>query len=103
MQSARSRMTKGTPCSLRQAAVARPDGPDPIMIGPFTHTHLRDDKSKPKFSVIRAMVGAGLRERAKRVGEMVTEEEEEEDGNALLLLLRLMKSGEAGEGGEGLI
>ncbi|KAG0461764.1 hypothetical protein HPP92_020240 [Vanilla planifolia] len=42
MQSALSRMTKGTPCSVRQAAVAMPDGPAPTMIGPFTNTHLRE-------------------------------------------------------------
>jgi len=36
MHSARSRTTKGTPCSLRQAAVASPEGPAPTITGPFT-------------------------------------------------------------------
>ena len=37
MQFALSRIMKGTPCSLRQAATARPDGPAPTITGPFTH------------------------------------------------------------------
>ncbi|CAK7334972.1 unnamed protein product, partial [Dovyalis caffra] len=43
MQLALSRIKQGTPLSLRQAAVASPDGPAPTMIGPGTHTHLLAD------------------------------------------------------------
>ncbi|KAK1555369.1 hypothetical protein Q3G72_025426 [Acer saccharum] len=45
MQSALSRTTKGTPCSLRQAAVSSPDGPAPTITGPLTQMHRREKKS----------------------------------------------------------
>lgn len=56
MQSARSRTMKGTPCSLRHAAVARPEGPAPTIIGPFTQMQRREKKSslstrRSKFSI----------------------------------------------------
>lgn len=56
MQSARSRTTKGTPCSLRHAAVASPEGPAPTITGPFTQMQRREKKSswstrRNKFSI----------------------------------------------------
>lgn len=57
MQSARSRTMKGTPCSLRHAAVASPEGPAPTIIGPFTQMQRRENKSslstrRNKFSIL---------------------------------------------------
>lgn len=45
IQSAFSSTTKGTPCSLRQAPTARPEGPAPTMTGPLTQTQRRAKKS----------------------------------------------------------
>lgn len=45
MQFALSRIMKGTPCRLRPAATARPEGPAPTMTGPFTQMHRREKKS----------------------------------------------------------
>ena len=36
MHSALSRTMKGTPCCLRHAAVASPEGPAPTITGPLT-------------------------------------------------------------------
>lgn len=36
MQLALSRITKGTPCCLRPAPTAKPEGPAPTMTGPLT-------------------------------------------------------------------
>ena len=57
MQSALSRTINGTPCSLRQAAVASPDGPAPTITGPFTQMQRREKKSswstrRNKFSIL---------------------------------------------------
>lgn len=61
MQSARSRTMKGTPCSLRHAAVASPEGPAPTIIGPFTQMQRREKKSswstrRKKFSIFSGVV-----------------------------------------------
>lgn len=59
MQFDLSSIMKGTPCCLRHAAVAKPDGPAPTIIGPLTQMQRGEIEScwlstrRNKFSIER--------------------------------------------------
>lgn len=68
MHSALSNTTKGTPSSRRQAAVASPDGPAPMITGPLTQMHrLLSEKSSLPMSLNMLSILRGEFDRIGRI------------------------------------